>query len=102
MQHRLTVEFTPVRGDWGAQIGWANVRLTGAFPGLTLARMPVFRQADTRLIHFGAPLTAGNLPASRYSCLTFDTDRNRQRFMVQLGDALRAAYPELFAAETPR
>jgi hypothetical protein len=99
MPRRLTVEFTPVLADFGAQIGWASVRLTGAFPGLTLARMPVFRQADTRLIHFGSPLTPGNLPASRYSCLTFDTDRNRQRFMVQLDEALRVAYPELFATE---
>jgi hypothetical protein len=99
MQRRLTVEFTPVLRDWGCQIGWASVRLTGAFPGLTLNHMPVYRQADTRLIHFGSPLTPGNLPASRYSCLTFDTDRNRQRFLAQLDEALRVAHPELFLSE---
>jgi hypothetical protein len=100
MPRRLTVEFTPVLADFGAQIGWASVRLTGAFPGLTLARMPVFR-GPTGLT-FGSPLVPGERPASRYSCVTFDTDKNRQRFLAQLDEALRAAYPELFATEEPQ
>jgi hypothetical protein len=89
MPRRLTVEFTPVLGDWGAQIGWASVRLVGAVPGLIINRMPVFRApADPT---FGSPLVPGDLPASRYSCITFDTDQHRQRFLAQLEEALRAA-----------
>jgi hypothetical protein len=97
MPRRLTVEFTPVLG-WGSQLGWVNVRLIGAVPGMTINnRVPLFRGPAG--LTFGSPLVPGDLPASRYSLVTFSTDRNRQRFLAQLDEALRVAYPELFAAE---
>jgi hypothetical protein len=98
MSRVIRIEFEPIVGDWGAQFGWVTAHLMAFFPGLTLNRMPVFRRADTGGITFGSPLVAGDLPASRYSCITFDTDRQRERFLTALDQALRAAHTELFVA----
>jgi hypothetical protein len=100
MPRRLTVEFTPVPGDWGAQVGWLDARLYGAFPGLVINRMPVF-QRSPGVFTYGSPLVPGDLPASRHSCITFVSDAHRRRFLVQLDSAFRTAYPELFATEEP-
>jgi hypothetical protein len=62
---RITVEFTPVPGDWGAQI---FRRGPGAFT-------------------YGSPLVPGDLPAARYSALVFDTDQHRERFLAALDEA---------------
>jgi len=96
---RITnIEYMPISGDWGAQIGWLSARLPAAFTDMILNGVPVFRQRPAA-ITFGMPLAPGELPGSRYSCITFDTDRHRQRFLAALEEALRAAHPELFAPE---
>jgi hypothetical protein len=96
------IEFIGVSGDWGAQIGWLSAPVPEAAIGLILHRMPVFRQVDTGEISFGMPLVPGDLLGSRYSCLTFDSDRHRRRLLGALEAALRAAHPEIFESEGPR
>ena len=95
----INVEFTPVSGDWGTQLGWVSAPVPGAFRGLIVHRMPVFRRADTCGIDFGMPLAAGAVPGTRHSCVTFDTDRHRKRFLGALEAALRQKHPELFPVE---
>jgi hypothetical protein len=100
MTRLIKVEFTPIPGDWGSQVGWLDARLYGAFR-LVIRRMPVFRRSPG-VFTYGAPMVPGDLPASRHSCITFDTDRHREQFLTALDEALRAAHPELFATEAPR
>jgi hypothetical protein len=95
---KLEVEFKPVEG-WGAQIGWLDATVHEAIPGLSLNRFAVFRDVDTDIIGIGVPSVPGELPAFRHSAISFDTDRNRRRFVGKLLDALRAAHPELFERE---
>ena len=45
------------------------------------------------------PLLQGELPGSRYSGITFNTDKHHQRFLEEVKTALRAAHPELFDRE---
>jgi hypothetical protein len=90
---RITIEFEPASGDWGAQICWLNAVLAGALLGMIINRVPVFRRGPA-VFTFGSPLVPGELPASRYSCKTFDTDQQRQRFLAALEEAFRTAHPE--------
>jgi hypothetical protein len=92
---KITIEFEGFAGDWGAQIGWISVEVQGAIPGLRLHRLPVF-QTDAGDITFGMPMLQGELPGSRYSGITFDTDKHRERFLRDLSGAPRAVHPELF------
>jgi hypothetical protein len=93
---RLMVELNLVAGDWGAQIGWVSVDVHGAIPGLRLNHLPVFRTANTGIITFGMPLLQGEIPGSRYSGISFDTDEHRQHFLGELETVLRATHPDLF------
>jgi hypothetical protein len=95
---RITVEFEELTEDWGAQIGWVSVDVHGAIPGLRLDHLPVF-QTDTGGFTFGMPLLQGELPGSRYSGITFDTDEHRERFLLDLAAALRTARPDRFGRE---
>jgi hypothetical protein len=92
---KLKVEFAELTGDWGVQIGWLNAADLGSVPVLCLNRFPVFRNADTRHVDICMPLTPGELPASRHSALTFDTERDHRRFVGRLLDALRVIRPNL-------
>jgi hypothetical protein len=92
---KITVEFEGLKGDWGQQLGWVSVGVQGSIPGLRLHRLPVFK-TDTGDITFGMPMLQGELPGSRYSGITFDTDKHRERFLRDLSTALRATHPELF------
>jgi hypothetical protein len=97
----IKVTFTPVLGDWGSQIGWLDALLLGCFPGLIINHMPVFRRGPTSFT-YGSPLVPGDLPAARYSAVTFATDEDQARFMAALKEDLRAARPELFLPEGTR
>jgi hypothetical protein len=95
---RFEVKFEELTGDWGAQIGSATVDVHGAIPGLRIHRISVC-QATAGEVTFGMPLLQGELPGSRYSGITFDTDEHRQRFFERLKAALRTAKLELFGRE---
>jgi hypothetical protein len=85
-------------GDWGAQLGWVSVDVHGAVPALRLNRLAVF-QTDAGDVTFGMPLLRGEFPGSRYSGITFDTNKQFQRFLKRLGAALRTARPDRFARQ---
>jgi hypothetical protein len=89
----ILVDFTPVPGDWGQQIGWLDTHLVGAFPGLIIHRMTVF-QREPGVITFGFPLISGDLPAARHSCISFAHERCRRRFIKALETAFREACPQ--------
>jgi hypothetical protein len=95
------IKFTPIPGDWGAQIGWLSVPLPAAVRGLLLHRVAVFRQRaeDGVTVTFGLPLVPGELAGSRYSCVTFDNEEHGRAFLGDLESALRRKHPELFVVE---
>ena len=93
---RFTIE--AVTGDWGAQIGWVSVGVHGAVPGLRINCVPVFKTAAGD-VTFGMPLLQSELPGSRHTGFTLDTDKQRQRFFERLKAALRAARPDRFDRE---
>ena len=95
---RLTVTFEELAGDWGAQVGWVSVDVRGALPGLRINRIPVFQTAAGAAT-FGLPLLQGQLPGSRYSGITFNSDEHRRHFFERLAAALRATRPDLFEQE---
>jgi hypothetical protein len=95
----LQVEFEPLEG-WGDQLGWVNVVIHDAVPGLRLNRFAVFQHPEVNTIGIGMATEPGKLPASAHVVVTFDTDRNRR--IGRLLDALRAAHPELFDREAGR
>jgi hypothetical protein len=98
---RISVTFTPVRGDWGEQLGWVNATLAGDATGLILRRLMVFRHDPGRLV-YSAPAVLGDLPGSQHSCIAFADERHQRRFLAALDAALRVDRPELFATEAPQ
>jgi len=94
----ISAAFTPISGDWGSQIGWLDALLLSFFSGLTLHRIAVFRHGPANFT-YGSPLVPGDLPASRYSAVTFATDEDRLRFMAALEEAFRVAAPAQFLPE---
>jgi hypothetical protein len=86
----------PLRGDWGAQLGVAELRLLRAPAGLHM-RLPVFRGPAGKPVP-GMPRIPGEAPGAAYS-IYFDTDSDRARFLAAFGAELAKAAPELFEGE---
>jgi hypothetical protein len=92
------ISFDRFRGDWGAQIGVAELRLLQLPRGLHL-RLPVFMTA-AGAIDCGMPCVAGVAPFARYSGLYFTSEVDRAAFITALHAALRAVAPEIFERES--
>jgi hypothetical protein len=96
------IEWYPVQGDWGAQIGWTDARIAGVIPpsGIVIQRLPTFRQHDGNIL-FGAPLLDGIYPGSRHSGIVFPDEQFRRNFFDRLRAQLLAAHPELARESQP-